>query len=173
MISRRPSGIKYLYSRHLVFPKTTGRTEDNITISLLQSRHRLLHRPMHDDGFQGYNHIRQQRCEAGGLANRGTCDERHKGYRRTHSRDSPSDIHGTRPSGNLHQRVCHKGQTFNQWFYLCPDLWEHWCLLRVFATKPMNLAAPVVIIIWLGLDERVERIYYLTVAYDHHTYRTN
>jgi len=69
--------------------------------------------------------------------------------------------------------VGHKGQTFNQWFYLCPDLWEHWRFLCVFATKPMNLAAPVVVIVWLGLDKRVERIYYLTVAYYHHTYRTN
>jgi hypothetical protein len=50
----------------------------------------------------------------------------------------------------------HKGQTFYQWLYLCPDLWEYWCFLSILTAEAMYLAAPVIIIVWLGLNERIE-----------------
>jgi hypothetical protein len=52
--------------------------------------------------------------------------------------------------------VSDQGQSLNQGFYLCPYLGKDRGFLCVFATEPMNLAAPVVIIVWLRLDERIE-----------------
>jgi hypothetical protein len=49
--------------------------------------------------------------------------------------------------------VGHKGQALYQRLYLCPDLWEDWRIVSIFAAKTMNLRAPVTIIVWLGLNE--------------------
>ena len=48
--------------------------------------------------------------------------------------------------------MCHQWQAFDEWLYLLPYFGKDWCIVRVFSTKTMNLTAPVVIILWLGLD---------------------
>ena len=60
--------------------------------------------------------------------------------------------------------VGHKGQTFYQRLYLSPYFWKNWCIVSIFMTKTMHLATPVVIIVRLWLDKRVERIDYLTTT---------
>jgi len=92
----------------------------------LLSKHRPLRRPGRDDGSLIDSHIRRQRCEAGGLANKGTCDERHKAYRRTHSQGSPSDKRGRQPLNILRQKAyCGQPKVVLQLMALfAPKLWE-------------------------------------------------
>ena len=49
-----------------------------------------------------------------------------------------------------------KRQSFNQRFYLFPHFRENRGSVRIVTTQPMYLTAPLVIIVWLWLDERVE-----------------
>ena len=67
--------------------------------------------------------------------------------------------------------VSHQWKTFYQRFYLRPYFWETRCIIRVFMTKTMNLRTPIVIIVRLRLDERVERINYLAIANNDDSYR--
>jgi len=69
--------------------------------------------------------------------------------------------------------VGHKWKTFYQRLYLCPHLGEHGRIIGIFAAETMNLTAPIVIIVRLRLDKRIERIYYLTAANNNNTYRAN
>jgi hypothetical protein len=57
----------------------------------------------------------------------------------------------------------HKGQTFYQRFYLSPYLGEHGGIVRILTAEAVNLAAPVIIVVGLWLDQGVERIYNLSV----------
>ncbi len=47
----------------------------------------------------------QQQYEAGDFLNQEAHAVKHKGYHRTHSRDSPSDRRGTQLSDTLHRRA--------------------------------------------------------------------
>ena len=67
----------------------------------------------------------------------------------------------------------HKRKPFDEWFYLFPHFREYWCIFCIFASKAMNLAAPVIIIIWFRLDQGIERIHNLAISHNHHTNRTN
>lgn len=62
--------------------------------------------------------------------------------------------------------VCHERKVLNEWFYLCPHLWKDWCFAGVGTAKTVHSGAPVVVIVWLWLDERVERVCYLAIADD-------
>ena len=137
-------------------------------VFLLLSMHMPLHQQARGDDSLTYSHRLLPQSGVGGFLNQGVLAAKRTVCRRTHSRDSPSDRHGTRLSDNLHQRACceRQGQALYQWFYLRPDFWEYWGFLGVFATEPVNLATPVVIIVRLWLDERVERIHNLTITYN-------
>ena len=52
------------------------------------------------------NHILLPPYATDGSLSQGNYDAMHTVYRRNHSRDSPSDKHGTLPSDTLHQMVC-------------------------------------------------------------------
>ena len=67
--------------------------------------------------------------------------------------------------------VSHERQPFYQWFYLRPHLREYRGIIRILTAKAMHLTAPVIIIVRLRLDERVKRIYNLTIAHNDDTYR--
>ena len=69
--------------------------------------------------------------------------------------------------------MSHQWKAFYQWFNLCPYFGKNRSFIRVFMTKTMYLAAPIIIIVRFWLDERVEGIYYLTISYDGDTNRTN
>ena len=81
--------------------------DDNVkwktTISLELSTHKLLHRPMRDDGSLSSSHRRRQQSEADGFPNQEEHGARHRVCRKTRSLGSPSDKRGTQPSGNSHQ----------------------------------------------------------------------
>ena len=64
-------------------------------------------------------------------------------------------------------------QVLYQRLYLSPYFWKNWCIVSIFMAETMYLAAPVVIIVGLGLYERVERIYYLTITNNDYSNGTN
>ena len=64
-------------------------------------------------------------------------------------------------------------QAFYQRLYLRPYFGEYWCVLSVFLAETMHLRTPIIIIVRLWLDERVERIHYLAITHNDDTYRTN
>ena len=72
---------------------------------LLLSRHMPQHQPVHYDGFPVDNHTPQQQYEADDWVNQGKLDVIRTEYRKTRSQDNPSDKHGIRLSGILHQRA--------------------------------------------------------------------
>ncbi len=96
---------KYLSSPYRGSQRGSG-VSLNLTESPLLSRHRLRHRQGRGGGGLTDSHRRLLRFEAGGWAGWAGLGVRHKGCRKTHSRDSPSDRHGTRPSGSLRRRAC-------------------------------------------------------------------
>ena len=67
----------------------------------------------------------------------------------------------------------HKRQAFYQRLNLRPNFGEHRGVISIFMTGPMYLTAPEVIIVRLGLDEGVERIYYLTITHNDYSNGTN
>ncbi len=69
--------------------------------------------------------------------------------------------------------VCYERQTFYQRFYLLPYFRENRCVVCVITAQTVYLTTPVIIIVWLRLDERVEGINYLTIPNDDDTNRAN
>lgn len=69
--------------------------------------------------------------------------------------------------------VSDQRQPLYQRLYLCPNLWEHGCIVRVFMAESVHLTAPIIIIVRLGLDERIERIHYLAITNNDDTNRTD
>ena len=49
--------------------------------------------------------------------------------------------------------VGHKRQSLNQRLYLCPHFRKDRSIVSVFMTEAMNLTAPIVIVVGLGLDD--------------------
>ena len=49
--------------------------------------------------------------------------------------------------------------------YQLPNFGEDRCILGIISTKAMHLAAPVVVVFWFGLDERVELVHNLTTPH--------
>ena len=69
--------------------------------------------------------------------------------------------------------MCHKWQPLYQRLYLRPDLREYWSILCIFLTKAMYLATPIILIVRLRLDERIECIYDFAIANNDNPHRTN
>ena len=69
--------------------------------------------------------------------------------------------------------VGYKGKTLNQWLYLFPDFWEDGGFLCVLTRETMHLGTPIIIIIGLRLDQRVEGINNLAISDDDHTNGAN
>ena len=69
--------------------------------------------------------------------------------------------------------MCHQWQSLNEWLNLLPYFGKDWRIVSVFSTKAMNLTAPVVILLWLGLDERIELIHYLPTPHYHYANRAH
>lgn len=88
----------FFYPSNILLPK--------ITRSLLLSTHTLRHRQGHDGGGPNNSHRLRQQCEVGGSSSQEALGVKHRVCRKTHSRDNPSDRHGTRLSDSLHQKVC-------------------------------------------------------------------
>ena len=65
-----------------------------------------------------------------------------------------------------------QGQSLNQGFYPCPHVWENGSLLGILTAKAVNLGTPIVIVVRLWMNERVELIHNLSVPNDDHTNRT-
>ena len=72
---------------------------------LTLSKHMLRHRQVRGDDPLNSSHKLQLQFEAGGFLNPEAHDVKHKVCRRTHSRDSPSDRRGIRPSDSLRQKA--------------------------------------------------------------------
>ena len=69
--------------------------------------------------------------------------------------------------------MSHKGKSLNQRFDLLPNFRKHRCLLCVSASESMHLRTPIIIIVGLWLNQRVERIHDLTITYNHHANRAD
>ena len=65
--------------------------------------------------------------------------------------------------------VSDQWQSLYERLYLLPYFGKYRCILRVFSTQTMHLAAPVIIILRLGLDEGIELIHYLPIPHYHYT----
>ena len=63
----------------------------------------------------------------------------------------------------------HQWQTFDEWFYLFPHFGEDWSIFCVLTSQTMYLTAPIIIIVGLRLDQRIERIHDLTIPDNHNT----
>ena len=55
-------------------------------------------------------------------------------------------------------------------FYLLPYFRKHRCIIGILMPKPMHPLTEVAVVVRLGLDKAVERVYHLTVPYQHHAY---
>ena len=66
--------------------------------------------------------------------------------------------------------VSHQREPFYQRFNLSPDIRKHGCVFRIFARQAMHPGVPVGVIVRLGLDERIERVYYLAVPHNDHAH---
>ena len=75
--------------------------------------HMPLHQQARDDGLATHSHRQQQLSEADGFQALALPAVKHKEYHRIHSQDSPSDIHGTPLSDNLHQKAYYEPQEVN------------------------------------------------------------
>ena len=60
-------------------------------------------------------------------------------------------------------------EAFDQRLNLCPHIGENWGIVGVSTAQAMHLSAPVVIIVGLGLDERVELVHNLPVTDNDHS----
>ncbi len=67
----------------------------------------------------------------------------------------------------------HEGKALYQWFYLFPYFWEHWSLFSILTSEAMHLSTPIIIVIWLWLDQRIESIYDFTITHNHYSNRAN
>ena len=54
-----------------------------------------------------------------------------------------------------------------------PYFREYWCILSIILAESMHLRTPIVIIVRLWLDERIERIYNLTIPDNDDSHRAN
>ena len=70
----------------------------------------LLRPPVRDGGFRVDNHTQRPPYATDDSPGKGSNGAMHTAYRRTHSRDSPSDRHGTLPSDSLRQMACYGPQ---------------------------------------------------------------
>jgi hypothetical protein len=64
----------------------------------------------------------------------------------------------------------YKGQSLNKWLYLFPYFWEYGGFFCVLTSKTMYLATPIIIVVGLWLNQRVESIHYLTITHYHYTH---
>ena len=69
--------------------------------------------------------------------------------------------------------VRHEGQALDERLNLFPNIRKHRCVLGVFLGDAMNNGVPIVVIIWLGLDEGIERVHELPFPNDHHAHATH
>ena len=67
----------------------------------------------------------------------------------------------------------HKRQSLYQWLYLLPNHRKYRSLFCVSASESMHLRTPIIIIVGLWLNQRVERIHDLTITYNHHANRAD
>ena len=63
----------------------------------------------------------------------------------------------------------HKWQSLNQWLNLFPNYRKYRSLFCVTTRQSMYLRTPIIIIVGLWLNQRVEGIYDLTITHYHHT----
>ena len=54
--------------------------------------------------------------------------------------------------------VGHQEQALNQGFYLRPDVRENRCIIGICTAKAVNLGTPIVVVVRLRLNERIECI---------------
>ena len=69
--------------------------------------------------------------------------------------------------------MSHQRQSLNKRLYLPPHFGEYGCILCIFSTKAMHLTTPVVIILRLWLDKRIELIHYLPTPHYHYANRAH
>lgn len=69
--------------------------------------------------------------------------------------------------------VGHKRKSLYERLYLCPDLREHRRIISIGTAQTVDLLAPVVVVVGLRLDKRVERIRNLTVTHNDYAYRAH
>ena len=127
--------------------------------------HRLRHRQGRDDGSPADSHTLRLRCEADGWQGRGKLCEIRTGCLKTHNPGNPSDKHGRQPSNNFRQMGDYELQGVSPQSAVLsePIPWETRGIVRILTAEAVNLAAPVIIVVGLWLDQGVERIYNLSV----------
>ena len=69
--------------------------------------------------------------------------------------------------------MCHKGKAINQRLYLFPHLRKYRCIFSVLTSQAMHLAAPIIIIVGLRLDQRIKSIYNLAITHYHYANGAN
>ena len=67
----------------------------------------------------------------------------------------------------------YEGKSLNQWLYLLPNFREDGGILCILRRETMNLGTPIIIIIGLRLNQRVEGIHDLAISDDNHTNGAN
>ena len=67
--------------------------------------------------------------------------------------------------------MSHQWKSFYHRCYLCPYFGEDECIIRISLGKAMYFRVPITVV-GFRLDEGVERIYYLSIADNHHFHTT-
>ena len=60
----------------------------------------------------------------------------------------------------------HQRKSFDQWLNLCPHLREHRGVFCILSSQTMHLRTPIIIVVRLRLNQGIERIHYLAIAYN-------
>ena len=72
-----------------------------------------------------------------------------------------------------HLVVCDEGKPLDERLNLCPDVREDGSVVGVFVAQAVDLRAPIVVEIRLGLDERIERVFHFAIANDDNPHGTD
>ena len=137
-----------------------------------RSRRRLRHQRGHDGGSRDGIHRAQKWCAVGGSLPLWECFARSDAgaveriIRIVHLVSAEDSLQTTLIECLV---MGYEGKPLDQWLYLFPDFREDGGILCVLTCETMHLGTPIIIIIGLRLDERVEGINNLAISDDNHT----
>lgn len=66
--------------------------------------------------------------------------------------------------------VSHKRQTLDERLYLLPNVRENWSVFGIFLSQTVHTGVPIIIVVRLGLNQRIEAVDKLAVADDDNAY---
>ena len=142
---------------------------------LALSRRRLQHQRGRGGGFRDDNHsILKLYAIDGWVIVEKPCEKPHMCNKKDNP-DNPSDNNGTQPSGNSHRKPCYGLQVEGPQS-MAQSFSTHQGILAppLYPVESVHaLATPIIIVIGLRLNQRVERVYNLAIPNDHDSHRAN